>query len=120
MRTVKYHVDALGFIINCKAGGIIVAQAHSRNDIDTVGFVPIDCYWSHICNRQSVVSAFVRSPEQSGRRLVQVVAIARLIVDSSNPAECAGTKIVLSSRVSIDALITLSGRQQTYVQCLAV
>ena len=120
MFAVDDVVDTLRLIVNRNVGGIVISKSHARHDIDAVSFVPADCNGSHVSNRQSVKGTLVRAFECSGGHLRQVITLARLVVEGSDPADSVGAEGVLSCCVSISSRIALFGLDHTNVESLAV
>ena len=68
--------------------------------------VAADCNWRHVRDWLGVESALGRTWEVgSGRRLIEVVAVTRLVVDDVDDADRVGAECVLRGRVSISAAI---------------
>src|SRR5271165_3540600 len=87
MCTIDDVVDTLRLVVDCDSARAVVAESHARQHVDAVSLVAADRDWRHVRNRLGVKGALGRSPERwPGRRLVEMIALAGLVVDEVDDA----------------------------------
>ena len=101
MSAVHHHMNAGCLIVNRQVAGVVVAEPHARHDVDTIGLVTAaDGYRRHVSDGLRIEGAFVRAGiERTRRRLHQIVAFARLVVDAVDVTERAGAETILCRRI---------------------
>src|SRR5580704_16051928 len=92
---------ALGLIVDCRALGVVLAEAHAGLDEDAVRFVAHDSDGRHVGDRKVVKPAHGRAAESAARRLSEVVVFGRLVVDGGDPAVGVGAERVLGGGVGV-------------------
>ena len=106
MGTVNDVIDTFRFVIDRDAARTVVPKPHARHDVHAVSLVAADRNWSHVRDRLGIECSFRRAWELwAGRPLVEVVALAGLVVNKIDDADRIGAKRILRRGVGVSARI---------------
>ena len=120
MLAAEHPVLALGLVVHGRAGGVVQPQAHTRSDEDAIDFVTHHVYRRPVGHGYIVVAAHSRAAEAAARSLIQVIALAGLVVKHRNPAVGVLAESVLGGCIGITAGIRGGSFHYADIQGLAV
>ena len=86
MGSVNDIIDAFRFVVDGKSLGVVAAVSHSRHHEHAICFVAVDNHRSHVRDGLGVEFSSVRALEGSRACRLQIVALARLVVDDGYAA----------------------------------
>ena len=101
MLAVHHRMDAGGLVVDRQVARIVVAETHARHDVDAIGLVAAaDGDGRHVGDGLGVEGALVRAGiERARRRLHQIIALARLVVDAVDVTQRARAETILRRRI---------------------
>ena len=115
-----HPVLALGLVVHGRADRVVEAQAHARGDEDAVHLVAHHVHRGPVGHGDVVVAAHGGAAEAAARSLVEVVALAGLVIEDGNPAVGVLAEGVLGRGVGIAARIVRRGLDHADVEGLVV
>ena len=101
MLAVHHRMDAGGLVVDRQVPGIVVAETHARHDVHAIGFVTAaNRDGRHVGDGLSIEGALVRAGiKRAGRRLHQIIALTRLVIDAVDVTQRARAETILRRRI---------------------
>ena len=97
-------VHALGLIVDGKVAGIVVTVAHARHQVCAIGLPAVYGHRSHVGDGKGVELSLCRTLEGAWRSLVEVVAVAGLVIDHRDVGYRALAEGIVCGGVGISVL----------------